>query len=74
MNLRLVVVRIPLGQLLHRLRVGLNAGAMIDFVVIGVHHRKRVDVVTFALGPGADAFPFAIAAAPSARFFAGGAT
>ena len=54
-DLSLVVVRIALRQLLHGLGIGLNAGAVIDFVVVGVHDRKRVDVVALALRLGADA-------------------
>ena len=72
MDLRFVIVRIALCQLFHGLGVGLHARAVIDLVVVGIHGAERVEVVALALGLGADAFPFAIAAAPSARFFAGG--
>ena len=54
-DLRLVVIRIALRQLLHGLGIGLDARAVIDFVVIGVHDCKRIDVVALALGLGADA-------------------
>ena len=48
-NLRLVIVRIALRQLLHRLQIGLYAGAMVDFVVIGVEDEEGVDVIALAL-------------------------
>ena len=54
-DLRLVVIRIALRQLLHGLGIGQDAGAVIDFVVVGVHDCKRIDVVAFALRLGADA-------------------
>ena len=71
-DLRLVVVRIALRQLLHGLGIGLNARAVVDLLIVGVHDGERIEIVALALGLGADALPFASAAAPSARFFAGG--
>ena len=54
MDLRLVIVGIALRQLLHGLGIGLDAGAVIDFFVIGIHDREGIDVVAFTLGLGAD--------------------
>ena len=48
-HLRFVVVRIALRQLLHRLHIGLYARAVVGFVVAGVEHGKRIDVVALAL-------------------------
>jgi hypothetical protein len=53
-DLRFVVGGIFLRQSLHRLEIGLHAGAMIDLVVVGVEHHERVDVVALALGLGAE--------------------
>ena len=55
MNLRFVVVRIALRQLLHGLRIGHDAGAMVDLVEVGVHDTQRIQIVALALGPGAKA-------------------
>ena len=55
MNLRFVVVRIALRQLLHGLRIGHDAGAMVDLVEVGVHDSQRIQIVALALGRGADA-------------------
>ena len=55
MDLRFVVVRIALRQLLHGLGIGLHARAVIDLFVVGVHGAERVEVVALALGLGADA-------------------
>ena len=54
-DLRLVVVGIALRQLLHGLRIGLKAGAVVDFLIVGVHDGKRVQIVALALRLGADA-------------------
>src|SRR5712664_1661204 len=54
-DLRLIVVWIALGQLFHSLRIGLYAGAMIDSLVVGVHDRKRVQLIELALRLGTDA-------------------
>ena len=55
MNLRFVVVRVALRQLLHGLRIGHDAGAMVDLVKVGVHDGQRIQIVALALGPGANA-------------------
>ena len=55
MDLRLVVLRILLCQLLHRLGIGHDARAVIELLVVGVHDRERVDIVALALRLGADA-------------------
>jgi hypothetical protein len=55
MDLSLVIIRIALRQLLHRLGIGLDAGAVIDLFVLGVHDGKRIDIVTLALAFGPDA-------------------
>ena len=55
-DLRLVVFRVALRQLLHRLRIGHDAGAVVDLVMVGIHHGERVDVVALTLRLGADAF------------------
>src|SRR5712671_6742910 len=54
-DLRLVVVWIALRQLFHGLRIGQNAGAVIDLFVVGVHDRKRVQIIALALRLGTDA-------------------
>ena len=54
MDLCLVVVWIALRQAFHRLRIGYDAGAVIYLVVIGIHHRQRVDITFLALGLEAD--------------------
>ena len=71
MNLRLIVIRITLRQLLHGPGIGLNACAVIDFVVIGVHDRKRVDIVTFALRLGTDALPLGDGSSPFGEILRG---
>ena len=55
MDLSFVVVRIALRQLLHGLRIGLDAGTVIDFFVISVHDCKSVDIVALTLGFSTDA-------------------
>src|SRR6266576_6935202 len=57
-DLRLIVVWIALSQLLHGFRIGLNAGAMVDFLVVGIHDPERVQIVTLALSLRADALSF----------------
>jgi hypothetical protein len=49
-DLCLVVVRIALRQLLHRFGIGLDARAMIDLFVIGIHDRKSVDIIALTVG------------------------
>ena len=49
MNLRFVVVRVALRQLLHGFRVGHDAGAVIDLVKVGIHDAQRIQIVTLAL-------------------------
>ena len=71
-NLRLVIVRIALRQLLHGLRIGHDAGAMIDLLVVGVHDAERIQIVALALlSWRRRSFPWRSSAAPSARFFTG---
>ena len=53
-DLRFVVVGIALRQRLHRLEIGLHAGAMIDLVVVGVEDEERVDEIALARRLGAD--------------------
>ena len=55
MDLRLVVVRILLRELFHGPRISLKAGAVIDFLVVGVHDRKRVEIVALPSRFRADA-------------------
>ena len=65
MDHRLVVLGIFLRQLLHRLGIGHDAGAVIELLVVGIHDSERVEVVALTLGLGANALPFAMAAEPS---------
>ena len=53
-DLRLVVVRIFCRELLHRAEERADALGMGQLVVVGIHQHQRVDVVTLALGLGAD--------------------
>ena len=55
-DLGFIIMRIALRQLVHRLEVGQNAGAMVDLVVVGVHSAKRIDIIALALGLGVRAF------------------
>src|SRR5512139_895394 len=52
-NLGFVVIRISLRNAFHGLEVSEHAGAMIDFVIIGIKRGHRVDEITLALGLGA---------------------
>src|SRR6266567_8889377 len=54
-DLRFVVVGIALCQLFHGLGVSLHARTVIDFFMVGVHDRKRVEIIALALRLGADA-------------------
>ena len=74
MDLRLVIVGIALRQLFHGLGIGLNAGAVIDFIVVGVHDREGIDVVALALGLGADALSLGDRRGPLGDILRGGAT
>ena len=53
-DLGFVVVRIGLRHAFHGLEIGEHAGAMIDFVVVGIERGHRVDEVALALRLGAD--------------------
>ena len=57
MDLRLIVIWVALRNLLHRLRVGLRARKMTDFVMVHVNDGERIDVVAFALCLCADTLP-----------------
>ena len=71
MDLRFIVIRIALRQLLHGLGIGQNARAVVDFVVIGVHNRKRVDVVALTLRLGTDALPLGDRSGPFGEILRG---
>ena len=49
-NLRLVIIRIFLRQSCHRLGIGHDTAMVIHLVVVGKHHRQRVDITFLALG------------------------
>jgi hypothetical protein len=53
-DLRFVVLGIARHQGFHRQEIGLQAGAVVDLIVIDVHDGKRVDIVALALRLGAD--------------------
>jgi hypothetical protein len=55
-DLRLVVVRVALGEAFHRIDIGLNAPGMRNLIVIGIEGEERIDIVALALAFGADAF------------------
>jgi hypothetical protein len=47
-DLCLVVLRVMLGDRLHRLEIGLQAGAVVDLVVVGVERGQRSDELVLA--------------------------
>ena len=47
--LRLVVVRIALGQLLHGLKIVLDTRAVVDLLMVGIHRGQRLEIVALAL-------------------------
>ena len=49
-----VVIRISLGYAFHGLEIGQHAGAVIDFVKVGIERRQRIDEIALALGLRAD--------------------
>src|SRR5262245_33855894 len=53
-NLSLIVTWIRLRHCLHRFEIRKYAGAMIDFVVIGIEGGHRIDEIALALRLGAD--------------------
>ena len=53
-NLGFVVIRISLRHAFHGLEVGEHAGAMIDFVKVGIERGHRIDEIALALSLRAD--------------------
>src|SRR5437667_8903148 len=53
-NLRFVVIRISLRHAFHGLEVGEHAGAMVDFVEVGIEGGHRIDEIALALRLRAD--------------------
>ena len=53
-DLRFVVIRISLRHAFHGLEIGEHAGAMIDFVIVGIERGHRIDEIALALRLRAD--------------------